>query len=261
MDNALALSAETSSLQSGLMKISYIIPVYNIPQWMLDECLASIEAVFTLMGKSMDHEIIVVEDTRHEGASVTRNRGIEQATGDYIHFVDADDALIVDEYVHCLNLLEEKRPDLLALNFTTDKQRVKQGRVCFEGSGAKFLMRHNLHSGNGFHIFRRALLGDDLRFVPGIRHEDERMTPQIYLRAKCVIATNIMAYFYRQREGSLQHAFSPNDIKERLSDIRANIRFLRSLHQKALRRRIIQLHLDYVVVFLKLRVFQKFLKP
>lgn len=240
------------------MKISYIIPVYKVPQWMLDACLASIEAVFAQMGTRMEHEVIIVEDTLHEGASVTRNRGIERATGDYIHFVDADDELIVKEYVRCLNLLEEKQPDLLALNFTTDKQRVKPGRVCFEGSGAAFLMHHNLRSGNGFHIFRRTLLGDDLRFVPGIRHEDERMTPQIYLRAKSVIATNIMAYFYRQREGSLQHAFSPNDIKERLSDMRANIRFLRSLRQKALRRRIIQLHVDYVIIFLNLRIFKRY---
>lgn len=234
------------------MKISYIIPVYNIPQWMLDACVASIEEVFAQMGGRMEHEVIIIEDTKHEGASATRNRGIEQATGDYIHFVDADDELMVEEYVRCLCLLEEKQPDLLALNFTTDKQRVKPGRVCFEGTGAEFLMRHNLRSGNGFHIFRRSLLGEDLRFVPGIRHEDERMTPQIYLRAKSIVATNIRAYFYRQREGSLQHAFSAKDIQERLSDMRANIRFLRSLRQTALRRRIIQLHVDYVIIFFQL---------
>lgn len=95
--------------------ISTIIPLYNAEKY-IARCLDSILAQDMDAGKL---EIIVVDDgstdggaaivdryaTKHSdirlikqangGVSSARNRGLKEASGDYVHFVDADDALIV----------------------------------------------------------------------------------------------------------------------------------------------------------------------
>lgn len=86
--------------------ISVIIPAYNADIY-IEQCLSS------LFCQTYKHlEIIVVDDgstdrtseivktfpvklirQENQGVSVARNRGISEATGEYIHFVDADDYL------------------------------------------------------------------------------------------------------------------------------------------------------------------------
>ena len=39
------------------------------------------------------HDVIVVTDTEHEGASVTRNRGLESVTTPFVSFLDDDDIM------------------------------------------------------------------------------------------------------------------------------------------------------------------------
>lgn len=250
------------------MKISYIIPAYNVPPAMLRACLESI-------CPACDYEIILIDDgsatpvqveagphagrlrlvrTANGGPSVARNTGLSLATGDYIHFLDADDALIRPQYDEVLRLLAERRPDILSFHFATTPTPEEQRAPRIVEASATHILRHtNVRSGSPMYLFRRTILGD-LRFEPGIQHEDERFTPQLYLRAQTVVATNIPAYFYRQREGSRQHSFDRALVDKRLSDLCATIRFLKSLHQPALRRRIFCLHIDYLYNYLHLKV-------
>src|SRR6185295_19151753 len=86
------------------MKISVIIPAYNQARW-LPECIES-----ALQQTLTAHEIIVVDDgstddtrevvsrypVRHiyqknAGVSAARNRGIQEATGEWIALLDGDD--------------------------------------------------------------------------------------------------------------------------------------------------------------------------
>lgn len=218
------------------MKISFIIPVYNIPQDMLDACLASLPS---------GHEVIVMYDTRHEGLSIMRNRGIEQATGDYIQFVDADDALLRPEYDNILNILEREQPDMLSFCFsTTPSIKSSDSPVIKITTGRDVLENTNLQVAAWGYLFRRDILGE-LRFAPGIQNEDERFTPLLYLQANKVVSTNIRAYFYRQREGSLQHTYDEAFIAKRLNDYRTTIRVLENTGNPVLERRTNQMRMDY----------------
>ena len=94
-----------------MMKISVIVPVYNVENY-IRECLDSI-----LASTYTDFELILVDDgstdnsgticeeyasrdsrvvVSHQvnrGLSSARNHGIEMSTGEYISFVDADDVI------------------------------------------------------------------------------------------------------------------------------------------------------------------------
>ena len=92
------------------MKVSIIIPVYNVAKW-LPECLDSVLNQDWEVGK--DYEVLCVNDgstdnspeilqsyeskgitvvnKENSGVSSTRNLGIDLAKGEYIWMVDSDD--------------------------------------------------------------------------------------------------------------------------------------------------------------------------
>lgn len=101
------------------MKISIVVPVYNVDKY-LDRCIKS------LINQDIeDYEIILIDDgskdnsgqmcdeyqdrnskirvfhKENEGLGLTRNYGINQATGEYILFVDSDDYIAQE----CLKVL------------------------------------------------------------------------------------------------------------------------------------------------------------
>ncbi len=124
--------------------ISVIIPVYNTAQY-LDACISSIFAqTYT------DLEIIAVDDgstdtcpailaqlaqrdgrlrvIRQENAGVcaARNRGLDEARGEYITFVDSDDTLEPDLYETLLGLICEYNVDIAHCNYNRiDGETVK----------------------------------------------------------------------------------------------------------------------------------------
>ena len=94
------------------MRLSIIIPCYNAEPY--------IAALLTCLDRQMreDVEVIIVDDgsrvpfetdykwakvirQANGGASAARNTGLDNATGDYIAFIDADD-LVADNYIETI---------------------------------------------------------------------------------------------------------------------------------------------------------------
>lgn len=97
-------------------KISIIIPVYNAEQY-LEECLLSISQqtftdfeIWAINDGSKDRSLEILKkhqekeprlhilSQENKGVSAARNLGLENATGEYITFVDADDTLPNDAF-------------------------------------------------------------------------------------------------------------------------------------------------------------------
>lgn len=116
-------------------KISIIVPVYNAEKY-LDHCMKS------LCSQSFSNiEILLVDDgstdgsgglcdryaeetervrvfhMENSGVSAARNKGIEEATGDYLSFVDADDWIMPDMLEHLVKLLENTGYDVAGCGF------------------------------------------------------------------------------------------------------------------------------------------------
>ena len=240
--------------------ISFIITYHNEPEAYLQDCLDSILA---LRLSPEEAEIIVVDDgsevpptfagregiqyVRQEqaGLSVARNTGIKYAQGNYIQFVDADDCLISSVYEAVIEQLRTEVCDLVLFRSSTNPKECDKGRVVRKCSGAFFLQHHNLRAAAWGYAFRREILGD-LRFCPGLLHEDELFTPQLFLRAESLVELNAKAYFYRQHSGTITNSKSPLQVQKRLDDIHLILSKLKSFDEPVLKRRIRQLTVDYL---------------
>ena len=91
-----------------MKKVSVIIPIYNSEKY-IKECLDSIinqtyknleiiivndvstDNSIDIIKQYKDKRIKIVNLNYNSGVAIARNRGIEEATGDYICFIDADD--------------------------------------------------------------------------------------------------------------------------------------------------------------------------
>ena len=101
------------------MKLSIIIPCYNVPQQYTDELLECLDKQINPLGDTVtmnpDVEVILIDDgsktpykpsypwlkvirQKNKGAGATRNKGIEKSKGDYITFIDADD-MVAPNYI------------------------------------------------------------------------------------------------------------------------------------------------------------------
>lgn len=114
-------------------------------------------------------------------------------------------------------------------------------------------MRQNNIKGSACsYLFKRKALSE-LRFTPGIYHEDEEFTPLLILRADTLVSTNAMAYQYCRRNDSITTNKNIRQRLKRLSDFQQILfRLLKTADtlptesRLALKRRVHQLTMDYI---------------
>ena len=252
--------------------VTFIVTAYNLPVAQLRQCLDSIRV---LSLSAAEREIILVDDgsdeppisaladyqddilyirQRNAGLSAARNRGIEMATGEFLQFVDGDDYLLQTAYEHCLDQVRYGGADVVMFDLTddtTDSQPADFNATDMD-SGTELMAHHNIQGSACGYLFRRHILGE-LRFTPGIYHEDEEFTPQLLLRAERICSTDAQAYFYRRRQQSITGAADVRTVVRRLADKRQVISRLSAMadtlpnnDRLALQRRVAQLTMDYI---------------
>jgi CDP-glycerol glycerophosphotransferase len=214
--------------------ISVILPVYGVEQY-LGACLDSI------LGQAPEGagglEVIAVDDASPDGSGAilddraardprlrvvhlsenggpgpARNEGLALAAGDYVWFVDADDALAGGALAAVAARLQRDRPDLLLIDYEElhpgGRTAPSPGRDLLRGAppgpftltGQPQVLRLTMTSWSKV-IRREFLAGMFLRFPPGI-HEDVILTCTLLLGAGRVSALPRVCYRYRQRPGS-----------------------------------------------------------
>jgi glycosyltransferase involved in cell wall biosynthesis len=210
------------------MKISVILPVYNVEGY-LAECLDSLlgqtlqdieiicvndcsidDSLLILTGYAdSDPRMKIINQRKNQGLSAVRNRGLKEATGEYVYFLDSDD------YLADINALERMYKasiiddiDILSFNHRTIGMEEKEYIRDMENNAVlngKTYLRHSKMGGVmvWLRLYRREYLESlDFKFTPGILAEDDEALPRIYYDAKKVKHIEDILLVYRRRDGS-----------------------------------------------------------
>lgn len=213
-------------------KISVIIPVYNVEDY-LEACLLSvIDQTFTNLEiiiindgstdqsgvicdrfKETDSRIIVCHKV-NEGLSVARNIGIGMATGELISFIDSDDTIRVDMFEILYNQMLEHNADLVFCDYyrkgkkieTTYRNDERIEARSFSGDQLLemlFEQEYCILLPVAWNKLYKRDLFDSIRYPVGRYHEDEYVIHRILSKVKKAIYINQKLYGYQVREKSI----------------------------------------------------------
>lgn len=218
-----------------MIKLSIIIPVYNVEQY-LEKCLRSCLSQDIPYN---EYEIIVVNDGSPDGSlaiaeriaesatnitiitqengglSAARNTGLSVAKGEYIWFVDSDDWIETNCLKLLTNTLYNEELDALVINGirAIDDNLTKINAIKYDGcifSGLEYLNKTIVNCAAVKTIYRRIILiGNNIKFLLGIYHEDAEFTPRAYYRIKRIKITNYYFYYNRLNPNSITQTTNP----------------------------------------------------
>lgn len=209
------------------MKLSIIIPMYGVEKY-IEKCLVScINQGAARLGE--DYEIICINDgspdksaeiarkvayghngikvidQANQGLSGARNTGVDYSNGEFVWFVDSDDT--INE--HCLGNIISRLVDtidVLCIQHVfvyEDGRPVEQkDKVSVSGiiSGREHFKSGRFSTMAPMSIYRRSMLRENnLKFYPGILHEDAEFMPRVLYYAKGVSSYDDYVYYYLQR--------------------------------------------------------------
>tara|TARA_B100000315_G_scaffold254679_1_gene296248 strand:- start:80 stop:1159 length:1080 start_codon:yes stop_codon:yes gene_type:complete len=232
------------SVNSQKVKISVVIPAYNIANE-LTKCLES------LCSQTMSYnlyEVIIVDDCSSDhtlevaryysskganircyelatngGPGIARNRGVNEAKGEFIVFVDGDD-LLPDHALETLAGISDKQhADVVTFNWAyidNNKQSGKQESQRrdlnrFTDNKAELIRRFLSMNFDGSVIYtmtsKRLIDDNNIRFPKGL-HEDISVIFKIYYCAKHIYREEKILYLKRKREVSIVNTISKGHI-------------------------------------------------
>ena len=200
--------------------ISVVVPVYNAGAY-LRECLESLAAqsykdfeVLTVDDGSRDDSLAICQEwsakdgrfrvfsQQNAGVSVARNRALDEAKGEYVCFVDADDAVAPDYLAHLLDLSRDGSFPLCW--YTREKASLGTGcRCAMRYSARRFILnivRGAVNNANlWMMLFKRSIIEEQgIRFTEGcVRNEDTEFYIHYLLYEQKVVVSDYKGYYYR----------------------------------------------------------------
>lgn len=132
-----------------MVKVSVIIPVYNVETY-LNDCLNTIInqslndiEIICINDGSTDNSLKILEEyakkdkriqilnQKNQGHAVATNKGINLATGKYLFLMDSDDMLEVNALEDTYNIAEDKDVDFVlfkAINYDDEKNKYYESK-------------------------------------------------------------------------------------------------------------------------------------
>lgn len=237
------------------MKISIVVPVYNVAPW-IESCLRSVFACCAEADR-VEVECIVVDDCgtddsmatveriapeaaaagvdfhivshiRNRGLAAARNTGTAVATGDYIFYLDGDDALERGALEAMARVaVETDYPDWVQGNF---RRITSSGEVCEEtlyfdpeepvyGDRAAVVRgfdRLNFTNATNKLIRLDFIRDNGLLFCEGLIYEDVLWCMQAYGSVERIATLEAITYRHNLRNGSIMRSTMTEEKMESL---------------------------------------------
>lgn len=224
------------------MKISIVVPMYNLENCIL-RTLSSIaaqsdtnfelvlvddgstDATIALVKDFFEKEVLVTNkiiSQKNQGVSAARNRGIEEASGEYIIFLDGDD-YVSSNLVEKLNEhIEKERLDVIHWGFNRVREdgsilnnyidNYSNYSCVMNGINVlkKILIERSTWICTGSAAYRKdLLLKHRLSYTIGcVNGEDQEFTYKVLLNSQKVLFTDEVHFYYVQRINSFSNSFS-----------------------------------------------------
>ncbi len=230
-----------------MAKVSVIVPVYNVEKY-LEKCLTS------MVNQTLqDIEIIVVNDGSKDGSqkiidefqqkflskiksfskengglSDARNFGLDNATGEFIGFVDSDDYVSETMFEEMYDLAKKHSAEMVICNLqkVDEHGNVTQKLTQIPNMPEKIDLEKNFSVFSDLSyfacnkIFKKELF-QNKRFKKGIHFEDIQLIPQLLLECTTLAQTQNYHYQYFERSDSITktHTEKGLDILKAVEDV------------------------------------------
>ena len=227
-----------------MIKVSIIIPVYNVEKY-IERCLRSvisqtysnIECILVNDGtpdrsfeiakefinkynhkEKSNIDFILIEHEHNKGLSEARNTGVRASTGEYVYFLDSDDAIMPEAIKDLVQTVERnKRPDVIYGSTLLIDSKEQKGQLdpilnMISYTRNKDILLGYLNN-KWSHIACNKLVNSSLFknqniwFYPGIYHEDELWTFEMSTVINSMIPCLKSTYIY--------YIGDPNSIQRR----------------------------------------------
>jgi len=191
------------------LKVSVIVPVYNAEKF-LSKCLehliyqtyknleiiivddGSTDNVASVYNKyeKMDSRIIIHKQ-KNSGPSVAQNKGLDLATGDYIHFHDHDDFVNLDYYEIMMDAALKTNPDILCGEVNQPEYNFpefKSIEICVSMQDKILKTRANLFTPAWRYLYKKSFLTKTKLRFEAVFIGDQDV---IFTKTAVILASNI----------------------------------------------------------------------
>jgi len=218
--------------------ISVIVPVYNVEKYLV-RCIESI-----LVQTYTTFELILIDDgspdscgnicdcyaekdsrirvihKSNQGVSAARNTGLDNATGEYIAFIDSDDWIHEKYLFLLLNAMISTNSYMSVCGYVrTNNEHALEEINCSECiqtlKSTQLLNSHEMKSFTPRRLYKKELLSN-IRFNSNVMVEDALFNTEVIAKNPVfsVAYIPIPLYAYYTRDGSLTSIFRPEDYSE-----------------------------------------------
>lgn len=211
----------------ALVRLSFIVPAFNASHT-IQRCL---DSVYLLPLPEEEYEVIVIDDCSTDNTvpivegyvanhpnlklirqmrncrqGAARNRGIDLASGEYIAFVDSDDSVSTEGFVHAMKAVSISGAEVCYYDFEYQAPDGEWHTYGVPGKlyetvvdGGDYLENDYTTSFNApwRTIYKRSFLKSaGVRFVENVQWEDCDWTAKVYSRAKSIQFVSGIGYRY-----------------------------------------------------------------
>lgn len=224
--------------------ISIIIPVYNLENHIL-ACLQSLEKQTAAKN---NFEVLIIDDAstdktktklknyhgplplkifslqKNSGPGIARNKGIDEASGIYILFLDGDDFLVEDAVEKLIQTIKKKKADLITFDWTylsdvqPNQPYLARRRDLESMPDAKEdLIPHylamNMDGSVIYTLAKKEIFTQyNIRFDGGF-HEDMAVIFKMYYGASQIYKLSEVIYIKQNRGDSIVNTLSPKHVE------------------------------------------------
>lgn len=198
-----------------MIDVSVIVPVYNASKY-LSKCLDSLISqtiesyeIIIINDGSTDNSLEIINNyksnkkvkiisTKNNGIGIARNKGLKQAKGKYVLFVDSDDYVSEDFIEKMLQKVAEENADVVVCDMyrVFDGIEIKSDKIEFNDGVIKNEKEQllNIPLGPCGKLFSKEIL--TINFAEKLKYEDVPFVINALINSKNTVKLNEYLYYY-----------------------------------------------------------------